>query len=157
MTNCPCNIVVRVVITIFVTINDHSGPQIIDHVLCPVIFHVGEFYRMLFVRLLMHSIPVLLDNLCWNVPYGPVQVHDDCRRYNGFRVIAARHAADTVREHPLKRDAVLCGFFLFVRPLRPCDGGFDLAAFGAGQRIVKMCLIRIFFLGLSLWRILVLI
>ncbi|MPM64342.1 hypothetical protein SDC9_111228 [bioreactor metagenome] len=48
-----------------------------------------------------------------------VELIVDVLKLNGFRVIAVRHAADAIQEHPLKRDAVLRGFFLFIRPLSP--------------------------------------
>ena len=67
-----------------------------------------------------------------------------------FCVIIVGHTADTVGEHLLERDAVLRRLSFFVRLLRPCDGGIDLAAFGTGQRIVKMCLSSVSFFAFSL-------
>ena len=62
-----------------------------------------------------------------------VELIVDVLKLDGFRVVAVRHAANAVGEHPLKRDAVLCGLAFLILPLRSCDGGLDLPAFGAGE------------------------
>ena len=50
-----------------------------------------------------------------------------------FGVARIGHTTDAVRPHTLIRDAVLRRFFLLIRSVRSCDGGFDLFSFGAGQ------------------------
>lgn len=57
----------------------------------------------------------------------------DVLELDGFRVAAIRHLADAIRPHPLKRDAVLGGLFLFARAVGAGDRCLDLFAFGAGQ------------------------
>ncbi len=62
-----------------------------------------------------------------------VELIVDVLKLNGFRVIAVGHTADAVREHPLKRDAVLRRLLFLIGLPRLCDGGFDLTPLGAGQ------------------------
>ncbi len=62
-----------------------------------------------------------------------VELIVDVLKLNGLAVIMIRHAADTIREHPLKRDAVLCGFLLLIASICPRDGRLDLLSFGAGE------------------------
>ena len=52
---------------------------------------------------------------------------------DGFGVVVIAHTADAVGPHTLIRDAVLSRFFFLIRPVRSCDGGFDLLSFGPGQ------------------------
>ena len=58
-----------------------------------------------------------------------VELIVDVLKLHRFRVAVVRHAADAVREHPLKRDAVLGRLLLFIRALCPCDGRVDLFSF----------------------------
>ena len=62
-----------------------------------------------------------------------VELIVDVLKLNGFGIGIVRHAADAVREHPLKRDAVLRRFVLFILLLGSCDCRFDLLLFGAGE------------------------
>ena len=62
-----------------------------------------------------------------------VELVVDVLKLDGFRVVAVRHAANAVGEHPLERDAVLCGLAFLILPLRFRYGGLDLSPFGAGE------------------------
>src|SRR5699024_3115692 len=77
----------------------------------------------------------------------------DVLELDGFRIAAIRHPADAVRPHPLIRDAVLGGPFLFVRAVGAGNRCLDLFVFGAGQLTpgsgLRLCL---FGLPLCLYR-----
>ena len=66
-----------------------------------------------------------------------------------FGVARVGHTTDAVRPHTLIRDAVLRRFFLLIRSVRSCDGGFDLfssverSQFSAGYAAYRpQCLLR---------------
>ena len=62
-----------------------------------------------------------------------VELIVDVLKLNGFRVIAVGHTADAVREHALKRNAVLRRLLFLISLPCPCDGSFDLTPLGARQ------------------------
>ena len=60
-----------------------------------------------------------------------VELIVDILKLDGFGVIGVRHPANTVWEHPLKRDAVLCRLMLFVGAVRFRYGRLDLTPVGS--------------------------
>lgn len=57
----------------------------------------------------------------------------DVLKLHRLGVVVVGYAADTVREHPLKGDAVLRRFLFLIRALCFCDCRVDLLFLGAGQ------------------------
>ena len=47
-------------------------------------------------------------------------------KLDGFHIMRICYAANPIRPNALIGDAVLCGFLFLIRPIRLCDGGFDL-------------------------------
>ncbi len=62
-----------------------------------------------------------------------VELIVDVLKLNRFRIIAVSYTADSVREHTLKRDAVLRRLLFLIGLSGPCNGGFDLTPLGAEQ------------------------
>ena len=49
----------------------------------------------------------------------------------GFRIAVVPCAAESVREHPLKRNGILCGHLSFICILVLCNNGFNLFSFAS--------------------------
>lgn len=58
-----------------------------------------------------------------------VQLVVDILKLNRFGIIVIRYPADAVREHPLKRNGILCGFVSFVLSSSIFDRSFNLLSF----------------------------
>ena len=50
---------------------------------------------------------------------------------NSFRIAVVPCSADSIREHPLKRDGVLRGHLSLISILVFCDNGFNLLSFAS--------------------------